>query len=430
MKKQLFLLLLSVLLLLGACAPGEQPPESDEFLYYFPGEDSSVAVMLWERGPVDGGQLSLQALTTHYLNAAVPEGAQSVLPERWSLRSVVPEGNTAVLVLEGIPAKEIDCAVHLSCIAKTLLQHPQVKELRFHVPGRQEPFVLTGNDILLEDTSMYPQEEQVLLYFPDSNLRYLTAVTQSLSSQEAKNKPEYILRQILDPERNTCIPQGTQLLSVSVENGLCTVDLSWEFVEHMLPDFAVERMAVYSIVNSLTRLPQISTVDLWVAGAPLESLNYLDLRNGVTADEEMFRTPPGANLLDVNLYPTCGDTGLLVPVPQILETEQSEDTVAALVEQLIAMEDRSGLYNCIPAGTKLLSVRMEDSVCVLDFTGEFVNGCADARQEALAVRSVIATVCSLENIGAVEILVEGLAPAFRDSSLQTLRQPAAGWFVQ
>ena len=85
---------------------------------------------------------------------------------------------------------------------------------------------------------------------------------------------------------------------------------------------------------------------------------------------------------------------------------------------------------CIPAGTKLLSLRMENSTCVLDLTAEFLDGCAGESEEIIAVRSIVATMCALPGIRSVEILVEGREPIYRDSTLSDVHQPDQSWFTE
>lgn len=61
------------------------------------------------------------------------------------------------------------------------------------------------------------------------------------------------------------IPKGTRLLSVKTEGYLCTLNLSREFVDN-LGGSAGENMTFYSIVNSLTELPEIRRVRFLIEG--------------------------------------------------------------------------------------------------------------------------------------------------------------------
>lgn len=68
------------------------------------------------------------------------------------------------------------------------------------------------------------------------------------------------------------IPQGTKILSIKLAGGVCTLDLTAEFLEGCRTA-EQERMAVREIVATLSALPEVETVDLLVEG--LEP-NYRD----------------------------------------------------------------------------------------------------------------------------------------------------------
>ena len=428
MKRGLILIGLCFFLLLSACSTPPSPESAANCYFYYlnPADGSFYA----HPASLDLTLLSPEELLEHYLAASTPELLSPCIPGSWALSSASMDGSTALLEFAGSTVSEIERSLSLSCLSLTLLQHPQVNRLSITAPGEENPTILTADDILLKDTGMLPQEEQVVLYLPDPQRRYLTSVSRSMDAQEAANPPDFILRQLLDEDSAvTCIPPNTKLLSVSVENGVCTVDLSSEFEQNMESSFATIRMAVYSIVNSLTELPEISTVDFWVSGAPLESLYVMDLANGVARDDSLLSTPADEDYLDITLYPTCGDEGLLAAVPVTIELTENAEIAEQAIHTLIGYEGRNGIENCIPSGTKLLSLRMENNVCIVDFTGEFLNGCANDLEETLAVRSVIATLCALDGISAVEILVEGIEPNYRDNALSRSRQPQENWFV-
>ncbi len=427
MKHRLIVLGLALILLLCACSPASSQEAEPSCFFYYPTVSGSDDTLLPLAVALDPAQLSVEEFLTHYLGAQVPAEAMPVLPTSWKLLSVSTVGSVVYLEFGGGKTTQIQRSVSLSCLTQTLLQHPHVNSISAITPESESPLLLTANDILFVDTGMEPQQEQVTLYFPDAKCRYLISETRTVDASQASGKPAFILQELLAKESPSCIPAGTELLSVSVENGVCTVDLSSEFEQNMENSFAAERMAVYSIVNSLTELPEISTVDLWVAGAPLDSLCRMDLSQGISRDESLLSVPMGDSLQDVSIYPACGAENLLVEIPLMLELREDLELTEQVIHALISFEGRNGLINCVPEGTKLLSVRMENNVCVLDFTGEFLAGCANAAEEALAVRSVITTVCSLEGIHAVEILVEGIEPNFRDDGLSNLRRPQKDW---
>lgn len=436
MKNRLFCLLLALVLLLCACSDTDVQESESEFLFYYPALEISygnTGAFCSQSAGFDVTTVDPEELVTRYFSSLPPENGRSPLPASWTLRSLVLKEATAEIVLQGQAEDALERSLCATCIAMTLLQLDSVQRVSVTMPGSDEPLILSGNDIYLRDTGMLPQEEMLTLYYPDAQRRYLVRETLSVKAMDSADKPAYILSQLLaGRERGqltSCIPAGTKLLDISVENGVCTVDLSSEFQNDLEHSFAAERMAVYSIVNSLTELPEITTVDLWVAGAPIEKLYRMELLSGISRDESLIAVPASKDLLDVTLYPTCGGDGLLVAVPQLLTLDGAHTTAELLINALFAFEEKNGLQSCIPDGTKLLSLRIENGNCVVDLTREFLDGCAGAEEETLAVRSIVATMCGLAEVNTVEILVEGIEPTFRDESLRTIHRTAERWIA-
>lgn len=430
--KYRFLCLLLCLLLLCACAQPVVTTDEAEFSYYYPASANSrmeSGVICSAHAPQESAQLSLRELMTDYLSSPVPENGRSVTPDSWLLQSVLMNNTTAEIVFSGVSASPLECSLSCACLAKTLLQLDGIRRISVSVPGQKDPIVLTENDILLLDTGMLPQEELVVLYSPDTELRYLVAQPQEVPAMDAAEKPAFIVQQLLQSDNNSCIASGTELLDIRVENSVCTVNFSSAFGENQPDSFAAARMAVYAVVNSLTELPEITTVDLWVSGAPLETLGRLDISSGVLRDERLIFTPAGRDSADVTLYPLCTDDGLLPAIPMMLEVPEKQSLAAAVIDALFAYSEVNGLHRCIPEGTKVLSLRTEGTNCVIDLTGEFLSGCENERAQQLAVRSIVATLCSLPEIDTVDLLVEGITPESQSRDLRSVHRPGSEWFV-
>lgn len=436
MKKAISLLLILTLLLSG-CVAQSQPLSADSFLYYYPAKaisyENDGALITSPAASELEGQ-ALDSIVRSYLDAPIPEGAQRVLPLDWHLSSVEQDNATASLIFEGFPTNSLLQSLAFACLSKTLLQLPDIQRLSISYPGTTEPMVLTENDIFLTDTGMLPQEAMLTLYFPDAARRYLVRETVAVDAAHATDSAKCIVEQLLSAQENghstSCIPEGTELLSVDVENGICTVNFSSQFLQGFERSFAAERMAVYCIVNSLTELPEITSVDFLIAGAPVETLCRMELSSGVVRDESILATTSKKGVSDVTLYPLSDQGGLLVPIPVTLEIADQKDITATVINALIDYEEQYGMHRCIPAGTKLLSARMENTTCVLDLTAEFLAGCSTEAEEQLAVRSVVATMCTLPYVQSVDILVEGLEPVYRSRALSTVQKSAQGWLTE
>ena len=64
----------------------------------------------------------------------------------------------------------------------------------------------------------------------------------------------------------SAIPDDTKLLSVETKGGICTVNFSREYIENSPGGTAAERMAIYSVVNTLTELDGVEKVQFLIEG--------------------------------------------------------------------------------------------------------------------------------------------------------------------
>ena len=86
-----------------------------------------------------------------------------------------------------------------------------------------------------------------------------------------------------------------------------------------------------------------------------------------------------------------------------------DDTPAlAVLEALVAGPQDEGLAAVLPEGLEIRSVRMENGVCYADLSAALLESVPDSREEQeLVVYSIVNTLCSLETVDGVQLLVEG-----------------------
>ena len=87
---------------------------------------------------------------------------------------------------------------------------------------------------------------------------------------------------------------------------------------------------------------------------------------------------------------------------------ESDSVAQVVVEALIAGPQDEGLERILPADLKVLSARQEGRVCYVDLSGVFLEQVPQEEwQQQLVLDSLVNTLCSLENVEQVQILVEG-----------------------
>ena len=126
--------------------------------------------------------------------------------------------------------------------------------------------------------SNIPQE--VTLYYPNKNaeglvpIKRIINVTNEDSNKEltdeiySKKLISEIFTELAAPptEYVNPLPAGTKLIDSSIKDGVVTLNLSKEFKENFVGGATGEQMCLYSIVNTLTTLPNVKEVEFLLEG--------------------------------------------------------------------------------------------------------------------------------------------------------------------
>ncbi|MDR1205308.1 MAG: GerMN domain-containing protein [Peptococcaceae bacterium] len=129
------------------------------------------------------------------------------------------------------------------------------------------------------------QSKTVLLYFTDQSGANLVAEERMIPKVEGIGRAvmQELLKGPVQPELAEALPQATQLLDINIkEDGLAIVDFSKELAEGLADSSSAERMAVYSIVNTLSQFPSVERVQIRVEGK-----NVNTLKGAVRLDQEL-----------------------------------------------------------------------------------------------------------------------------------------------
>lgn len=294
--KRLFVFILCLLLLTGCLYVQENAGEDDTPGLWFAiaqnddwGQEAVVALEPrdWEEEP--GALQLLEAL----LAGPEEEGLYAPFPEGLSVLSLTVEDGLAQVNLSeqygGLAGFRLTLAD--SCIALTLCQLEEIDTVRIAVEGELLPYRdrqnLRGSDILLTLGGEEDDSFIAALYFPCSDGSFL--VEYRLIEPEGGVPAESVMAQLLAGPKNSndclSLPAGTRLLSLSIENGLCQVELSEEFVT-AVPNREEEASAmVYAVVNTLCALDGISQVRLLVEGTELQSYGPITIAGPLTSME-------------------------------------------------------------------------------------------------------------------------------------------------
>lgn len=146
-------------------------------------------------------------------------------------------------------------------------------------------------------TEYTPQEEFsddeirktiICLYFKNIETNSLIAEAKCIDVKDLSKDPYTYLINLLiaGPENEkleSSIPEGTKVNSCTLKGNTVYVDLSKEFVDNAPAGIEEESMVVYSIVNTLTELNEVSNVKFLINGEENKSF-----KDGKITFKEVF----------------------------------------------------------------------------------------------------------------------------------------------
>lgn len=206
------------------------------------------------------------------------------------------------------------------------------------------------------------------------------------------------------------IPRGTELQKWNLANGILYLDLSRPYGNLVGLDLT---LADYCIALTMTQMPQVRGVYITVDGS---EIRYRD-RQILYADDVVFSGAEEEPVeLTAPLYFRRMDSGELGYELRLFLLTESELPTLAVLEALAAGPQDEGLLRLLPEGVTVYSARVDEGVCYADFSAALMLSVpSDEEDQRLILASVVETLCSLEAVNSVQILVEGETRTFYGS---------------
>ncbi len=131
--------------------------------------------------------------------------------------------------------------------------------------------VLSLGDIALNTVDTNVMEKKTLaLYFPDKDGGSLKVEKRSVEIQNALSLEKTVVSELIKgPSKDNLsasIPAGTKLLGIETKDNVCFVNFSSEFVSKTNSGSLATTMTLYSVVNSLCALDNVSSVQILING--------------------------------------------------------------------------------------------------------------------------------------------------------------------
>lgn len=169
-----------------------------------------------------------------------------------------------------------------SSLVRSLTSFDVIRSVEIYVDGvpiRQS--IVNGKDRLnkkdvivsFDELSDNFVEESINIYYPNEDKKRLVLKNIIMERDGDRKREAEVIDILLQEIEAEVLPEGTKLLNTYTHEEVCFVDFSEEFNRNVLPEGISEEIAVYSIVNSLIDLPDISEVQFLVEGKKISTFH-------------------------------------------------------------------------------------------------------------------------------------------------------------
>ena len=189
-------------------------------------------------------------------------------------------GNTMSIALQGPwdTMRAPNRMLFLAAVTRTLTQLKDVDGILFTMNGealtdesgnmmgvlRSASFV----DNAVDNPEDY-QEAVIALYFANEAMDGLVKVERTVVYRSSSSMERIVVEQLLrgpeDSGAKASLPNTASLLSINVRDGVCYVNFDSKFITEVLGSY--DYVPVYSVVNSLTELPNVDKVQISINGS-------------------------------------------------------------------------------------------------------------------------------------------------------------------
>lgn len=200
-----------------------------------------------------------------------------------------------------------------------------------------------------------------------------------------------------DESLTSPLPTGLQLLSVTVQSGRVTVDVSGQYgtlsgVELTLADSC--------LTLTLTQLSGIYSVTILVRGRALEYRAEQVLRR---RDVLLSTTEDLVGTVQATLWFADESTGVLRSAVTTIPVYEGKTRAESVLDAL--REPPEGCVSPVPEDFAFLSVRLEEDVCYVNLSPAGLAALEGG--EALLLTAAARSLCSLPQVSAVRYLLDG-----------------------
>ena len=248
------------------------------------------------------------------------------------------------------------------------------------------------------------EEDGLRLWFAvpgDRQSRDVTAALGSVPYTGRESVPALLTALLAGPSQDSelvsLIPEGTGVVRWTIEGRTARVELSVGYARLSGIDRTI---ADYCVTLTLSQLSGVDRVELSVGGEGIRVLRAGDVI--FSGAEEVPVDVP------VSLYFRRAGSATLDFELRVFRFTEDETPARAVLEALIAGPQDDGLAGLLPQELTVRYAWVDDGVCYADLSDALLAAVPDSRSEQeLVISSIVETLCSLDTVNHVQLLVEG-----------------------
>jgi spore germination protein GerM len=245
----------------------------------------------------------------------------------------------------------------------------------------------------------------VTVYFYDGILGSLAPFERQ--STETGDKLEAALKELikgpkLDERAQTTLNPATRVLSVAQNGDVATVNLSSEVKS--IPQGVPEKMALHSVVNTLTSFDGIKAVEFLIDN---ERPTFFGKSFDASGQFEKLETKQGESRDCLLYFPKNNFSFLAIENAPVKNVIDIAEFAALAVKRYIQGPVTPELESILPPSTKVRKVTLSEGMLTVDLSGEAQSLSVGAEGEEVMMQSLLWTLTEIPGVRKVRILVGG-----------------------
>lgn len=270
----------------GSATMGETSQENEYHLYFLApadethGGDRIVECLETLDLPVNATTLEqAQAVVERLLEGSAGGKMESPLPEGVELlgleirdRRAYVDFSGGLIQMEGVDLSMADYCLTLSLTALEGIYAVSVTAQGREI-GQQPKHVFYERDVLLSTMEDVLQTAEATLYFLDAE-NALIGENRTIELYEGQTLAENLVAALLagpkSKDLHSALPEDFAVISVRVEDNICYLNLSPAALDLLPPDAEAQRLALWSLADSLYSMDSVQELHLLAGGVDLE----------------------------------------------------------------------------------------------------------------------------------------------------------------